>query len=130
MADWPKDCLYARLGLEPQASAGEVKSAYRALASRAHPDVGGSNEDMVYLNEAHLVLSDPQSKRSYDLWRRFTAQTSPANPTEDPLGQIQSILDEIQEASGGDAYMEVLLGEARQHLDDLRRTLEEMEPNY
>ncbi|WIA11729.1 hypothetical protein OEZ85_011824 [Tetradesmus obliquus] len=58
--------LYAALGLSPQASAGEVKRAFRTLRTKAHPDKGGDAEQFNALVKAHSVLSDPEKRRLYD----------------------------------------------------------------
>jgi hypothetical protein len=47
------------LGLKPGASKAEIKAAYHRLAKLLHRDHGGTDEDMVRLNEAyHLALTD------------------------------------------------------------------------
>jgi hypothetical protein len=47
------------LGLKPDASKVEIKSAYHRLAKLLHRDHGGTDEDMQRLNEAyHLALAD------------------------------------------------------------------------
>lgn len=59
---------YAALGIKFPSSSGEIKAAYRKLAKFAHPDAGGTVEQMQILNEAYHVLIDPVSKITYDLW--------------------------------------------------------------
>lgn len=60
---------YAILGLSPQATAAEIKAAYRALVKCHHPDVGGDQERIVALNAAWKVLRDEHSRRLYDAGR-------------------------------------------------------------
>jgi len=67
---------YGLLGIKKNASADEIKKAYRALAKKYHPDsnVGNADaEEMIKeLNEAYEVLSDEKRKRKYDsLVNRF-----------------------------------------------------------
>ncbi len=57
---------YEVLGLEAEASQEEIDRAYRSAARLRHPDSGGSEEAMKLLNEAHDLLSDPQTRREYD----------------------------------------------------------------
>lgn len=60
---------YEVLGVTKSASADEIKSAYRKLARKHHPDVdksAGAAEKFKELSEAYQVLSDPQKKQSYD----------------------------------------------------------------
>lgn len=57
---------YALLGLRGQESIDEIRSAYRVVVLRAHPDVGGSDEKMMKVNEAYRVLRDPAQRKEYD----------------------------------------------------------------
>lgn len=58
--------LYAVLGVDPQAEIATIRSAYRELARRHHPDFGGDSRRMMSLNEAWHVLSDPERRASYN----------------------------------------------------------------
>jgi len=60
---------YEILGLKKGASVDEVKSAYKKLAKKFHPDLNkdkGAEEKFKELLEAYQVLSDPQKKSNYD----------------------------------------------------------------
>ena len=57
---------YDALGLSPDASAAEIKKAYRKAAIQHHPDKGGNAEKFKSINEAYAVLSDDQKKAAYD----------------------------------------------------------------
>src|SRR3972149_9918720 len=60
---------YEILGLSKNASADELKRAYRNLARKHHPDVDksqGAETKFKEINEAYQVLSDPQKKSAYD----------------------------------------------------------------
>ncbi len=60
---------YEILGLKKGASADEIKSAYRRLARKHHPDVdksAGSAEKFKEISEAYQVLSDSSKKGAYD----------------------------------------------------------------
>jgi len=61
---------YEILGVPAEASAEEIKKAYRRLARRCHPDVNRSdkNSEEIFkeINEAYEVLSDPQKRQMYD----------------------------------------------------------------
>ena len=61
---------YRVLGVPPKATDEEIKKAFRALARKYHPDVAKdkktAEEKFKELNEAHEVLSDPESRRKYD----------------------------------------------------------------
>jgi curved DNA-binding protein CbpA len=61
--------LYAALGVAPTADMDAIRTAYRALARRHHPDAGGSTPKMAALNNAYGVLSDKAARRQYDACR-------------------------------------------------------------
>jgi curved DNA-binding protein len=69
---------YATLGVEKNATAVDIKKAYRRLARKYHPDVSkepDAAERMSAINEAHTVLSDPEKRAAYDaLGRRPQGQ--------------------------------------------------------
>ena len=60
---------YEVLGVSKTASAAEIKSAYRKLALKWHPDRNKSSESeekFKQINQAYQVLSDPKKKELYD----------------------------------------------------------------
>ncbi|MDX3933401.1 MAG: DnaJ C-terminal domain-containing protein [Stenotrophomonas sp.] len=60
---------YATLGVEPSAGDAEIKTAYRRLARKYHPDVSkeaGAEEKFKGINEAYEALRDPQKRAAYD----------------------------------------------------------------
>jgi curved DNA-binding protein len=60
---------YEVLGVPRDATADQVKKAYRKLARKYHPDVSkapGAEAQMKDVNEAYAVLSDPQRRAAFD----------------------------------------------------------------
>ncbi len=58
---------YVTLGVAKNASAEDIKKAFRKLAHQHHPDKkGGTEAKFKELNEAYQVLSDPGKRQQYD----------------------------------------------------------------
>lgn len=61
---------YKVLGVSEKASDKEIKSAYRKLARKYHPDLNPDDPQaerkFKQVNEAHEVLSDPEKRKKYD----------------------------------------------------------------
>ncbi|MBS0293808.1 MAG: DnaJ domain-containing protein [Proteobacteria bacterium] len=60
---------YNILGVARDASAADIKRAYRRLARKYHPDVSKEADAaarMAEVNEANTVLSDPEKRAAYD----------------------------------------------------------------
>lgn len=57
---------YSTLGVNKNASSEEIKSAYRRMAMKHHPDRGGNESTFQNISQAYETLSDPQKKQTYD----------------------------------------------------------------
>lgn len=58
---------YELLGVDRNATQKEIKSAYRTLAKKHHPDAnGGDDSKFKDLNEAYEVLKDADKRQRYD----------------------------------------------------------------
>ncbi|MGH2758219.1 MAG: molecular chaperone DnaJ [Actinomycetota bacterium] len=64
---------YDVLGVSSEASAEEIKTAFRRLAREHHPDATGGDPSSEHrykdISEAYAVLADPQKRREYDAAR-------------------------------------------------------------
>lgn len=84
---------YEVLGVSPNCSFEELRSAYRRMARAHHPDVVGPRDpasalgSMAEVNEAWRVLSDDRLRRQYDLAVRVPFDLpGPVRPPQPPPG--------------------------------------------
>ena len=65
-------CYYEVLNVSKDASATEIKKAYRKLALKYHPDKNPGDkeaeEKFKIINEAYAILSDDEKRRIYDMY--------------------------------------------------------------
>lgn len=66
---------YEILGIKQNASAEEIKSAWKKMVMCTHPDRGGSAEDFIAVQRANEVLSDPRMRTRYDTGLRIGSQS-------------------------------------------------------
>ncbi len=74
---------YALLGVNKNASADDIKKAYRGLARKYHPDLNpGDNvaeAKFKEITEANEVLSDPEKRSQYDKFGQYWKQSEQPN---------------------------------------------------
>lgn len=113
---------YQILGVEPSAGEAELKTAYRRLARKYHPDVSkeaGAEEKFKAINEAYEALRDPQKRAAYDQLR--TRGYRPGDEVQPPpggFGHGPGNFDFDEVFTGGDGggfsdFFESLFGRAR-----------------
>jgi hypothetical protein len=74
--------LYAVLGIKRTATSNEIKSAYRRLARKYHPDVNSdptAQLTFARINEAYHTLIDSERRKSYDLTGSISSSARPAD---------------------------------------------------
>ncbi len=91
---------YEVLGVSRSASDQELKSAYRALAQRYHPDKNQSDptaeEKFKELGEAYSVLADPDQRQRYDRFGHAGVSSGAGQTWGAPgFGGIEDILGEL-----------------------------------
>jgi molecular chaperone DnaJ len=67
----PQKNYYDILWISESASESEIKTAFRKLAMKHHPDKWGDAEQFKKINEAYQVLSDDSKKSQYDAFRKW-----------------------------------------------------------
>jgi DnaJ-class molecular chaperone len=114
---------YKILGVARGADDATIKSAYRKLARKYHPDVNkGKDDRFKEINEAYEVLSDPEKRRRYDTlgpdWQRYAQQGAPSGGFHVEYGEGGDFSDFFRtifgdmgaRASGGRGGFEDLFG--------------------
>ncbi|MEP9382259.1 DnaJ C-terminal domain-containing protein [Nocardioides cheoyonin] len=75
--DWVNKDFYAELGVKKDATADEIKKAYRKLARANHPDSNpddtAKHEKFKKVAEAYDVVGDPEKRKKYDEVRSLYA---------------------------------------------------------
>lgn len=90
---------YEVLGVPRTASQKDIKSAFRKLARKYHPDVNPNDptaaEQFKEINEAKEVLSDPEKRKKYDQfggdWQQYEAWEKAGKPGGSPFGQQPNV---------------------------------------
>ena len=95
-----KQDYYEVLGVGRDASAGDLKKAYRKLALKYHPDKNSGNPEsekkFKEISEAYGILSDPQRKSGYDQFGHDAVNQGAGGPggfSGNPFSDISDISD-------------------------------------
>ena len=112
---------YKLLGVKSSASSAEIKSAYRKLARKSHPDLNPDTRaarEFALLSKAYHVLSDPQERAYYDQqWHANKNRSYSILDSNNPHAGLQTRRDDClhQRLSGLEVFAAdcelVLLGE-------------------
>ncbi|HMT43796.1 MAG TPA: molecular chaperone DnaJ [Chakrabartia sp.] len=100
------DDYYELLEVERTADDGKIKSSYRKLAMRWHPDKnpGDAEAEAKFkaIGEAYDVLKDPQKRAAYDQYGKAAFENGGPGAGGDPFGGFSDIFDSIfGEFTGG-----------------------------
>jgi molecular chaperone DnaJ len=89
--------LYDTLGVPKNASADEIKKAYRKLAREHHPDQGGDETRFKEIQGAYDVLSDPEKRQQYDAFGSANGRRGGGGPQfqEFDLGDLGDLFGGI-----------------------------------
>lgn len=114
---------YETLGLDKSASPDDIKSAYRALSSKHHPDKGGDAETMARINRAYETLSDPEKRARYDAGAPEKGQTVEEAAMAIFLTALDAALDQTEPIL---SFIKEGIGEIRKSADRERTKLVEL----
>lgn len=110
--------FYEVLGVEREASADDIRRAYRKLARKYHPDVNkdpDAEERFKQVSEAYDVLSDADKRERYDrlgaAWRQAGAGSGAARPAGFDAGDFGGVRVDLGESDLSDLF-DTLLGGA------------------
>jgi len=102
---------YETLSVSTDASAEEIKKAYRKLALETHPDRNpgdtGAEERFKKINEAYGVLSDPDKRVQYDQYRRVGYQPGGARRSGFGYSQEEIFRDFFKSEHAQDIFQEM-----------------------
>jgi molecular chaperone DnaJ len=96
---------YEILGVSKDASADEIKKAFRRAAVEHHPDRGGNEEKFKELNEAYEVLKDADKRKRYDQFGHAGVGGNGSNPFGGGYGsQGQNVNFDFGDLGLGDIF--------------------------
>lgn len=112
---------YKTLGIDKTATQKDIKSAYRKLARKFHPDLNPQDADakrkFQQINEANEVLADPEKRKKYDQYGegwKHTGDFENAGQQQRPFsGQQQGDFGNMGAEGSFSDFFETLFG--RQH---------------
>ncbi len=107
-ADWAQKDFYQVLGVKKEASADEIKKAYRKLARANHPDSNPGNaakhEKFKEVAEAYDVIGDAEKRKKYDEMRSLYASGAGMRGDFGGGGGGFNIEDLLRDRAGGGGF--------------------------
>jgi curved DNA-binding protein len=109
---------YSILGVSKNSTTKEIKSAYRKLARKYHPDLNPNDREakrkFQEINEAHEVLSDPDKRKKYDQygenWKHAGEFKDSGQYREQPSDQRRQRYEWSGDEGGFSDFFESLFG--------------------
>ncbi|XP_016928667.2 dnaJ homolog subfamily C member 21 [Drosophila suzukii] len=100
-------CYYEELELQRDANDGDIKTAYRKMALRWHPDknpdrLAEAKDRFQLIQQAYEVLSDPQERSWYDNHREQILRGKNSEYTENSLDVFQYFTSSCYKGYGDD----------------------------
>jgi len=96
---------YKILGIDKSASDSQIKSAYRKMAKKYHPDMNkndkSAEEKFKKVSEAYAVLSDSEKKKNYDM---FGSEKFHQRFSQDDIFRDSNIEDMLRGFGFGDIF--------------------------
>jgi len=108
---------YDTLGVGRNASADEIKKAYRKLAFQWHPDKNPDNQEETEerfkkISEAYETLSDPIKRRNYDIGDNIRIRQNPHDIINSMFGvPSHPMVNQMMFASGGGMSIHIVNGQ-------------------
>lgn len=103
--------LYEILEVSASASAATIKSAYRRLARKYHPDLNGGDgaceRKFKEITQAYEILSDVEKKKHYDTLNGFHQETSQAKYSEANKAYKKTTSETAESKSRSDVFSNI-----------------------
>lgn len=112
---------YKIMGVSPNASEQEIKTAYRRLARKYHPDISketNAEEQFKEMGEAYDILRDPKKRAEYDQYlknQQFYEQNQSRTGAQNKSYHQYSHNPDFNSTEFDSDFFESLFGHARQH---------------
>lgn len=96
---------YKVLGIDKNSTPDEIKSAYKKMAMKHHPDKNQGNpeseEKFKEVLNAYEILSDPQKKQHYDMTGQAPGNSGGGNPFQGHGFDMNDIFSQFGDIFGG-----------------------------